>query len=147
MAVFDGDKLPCDQASTTHRQIETVDLATVPIMTKDRGIPRKEQAKLARELFRQLRIKGLSVTTPRYSMATCVHVGVPLEFSPPSDYVLNNVNYEASSYSDIPAELPVRRKMDARGMATKKVKAILAAAFPNHDDRSDYLCGVPFYAE
>jgi hypothetical protein len=76
-----------------------------------RHAPRTEQARLARHLFRQLGVRGLNVTAPRYSMARAVDVRLP---------------------ADSLAPLP-RTEMEDR------VEFILDASFPNHDDRSDTM--------
>ena len=79
-----------------------------------------EPAKRARALFRQHGIKGLSVTTPNYSMAHSIDVNVP----------------------DIPHE-PERHDCEqcpdclAYRKATIQVGALILAAFPDLADRSD----------
>src|ERR1700692_4286223 len=61
----------------TQRQIALVDLKSVPVVATERSMPRKEQARLARQLFKKLGIKGVSFTTPQHSMASMVDVSVP----------------------------------------------------------------------
>jgi len=121
----------------TLEQIFAVDLNRVPVVSTDRHISRKEQAKLARELFKKLGIKGLSVTTPNYSMASVVEVKVPTYRLEPGDYVLEGEDYENRSYSDMPEDVPAKRKHLKHWNAVKKIDAILLRAFPQHDDRSD----------
>ena len=121
----------------TFEQIDAVKLDRVPIMSRDRSIPRKEQASLARFLFKKLRIQGLSVTTPRYSMANCVDVRVPELPRDAADYLFEGVDYHNYSFSDMPEAVPARAKHARRWQAIRKVDAILKLAFPNHDDRSD----------
>ncbi len=106
--------------------LELVNLAAIPVMTKNRHIPRKEQAALARELFKRIGIKGVSVRTPNYSMASSVDVFIPRR----CDYVFNE--YRQVEYASDPASIA---NQSARGT----ILAILAAAFPNHDDRSEYV--------
>jgi hypothetical protein len=54
--------------------ILAVDLNAVPIVCRDRSIPRKEQSALARGLFRSLGIKGLRVRVNRGAWLTSVHI-------------------------------------------------------------------------
>lgn len=98
----------------------------VPVLCRDRCIPRKEQAALARKLFKQLGLKGISVTTPNYSMASCVDVTIPRR-----DDFTRDERGEIDYRND-----PV---CIANNEAQKRVEAILLAAFPNHNDRSDYM--------
>lgn len=118
----------------TFTQIHAVNLEAVPVMSRDRGIPRKEQAKLARDLMKRLGIKGVSITTPSYSMAQSVDVSVPSEHRPD---MTGWERFEHSTYSDMPDDCPVKASMLRRRAASDKLEAILAKAFPNHDDRSD----------
>lgn len=117
--------------------IDAVILDDVPIMATDRGIPRKEQAALARSLFKSLGLKGISVTTPNYSMAHVVDVDLPRLPAAVDDLVLNGRDYQHETYSNMPDDVPAKMKNVARHKASKKIEAILAMAFPNHDDRSD----------
>jgi hypothetical protein len=100
-----------------------VDITEIPVMSNERSIPRKDQAKLARELFKKLGIKGISVTTPNYSMAQSVDVRLPKR----CDYDFDNCGFVV--------EGDAARK--ANSDAEKRVDAILLAAFPNHDNRSE----------
>lgn len=114
-----------DKTLTGHAQIEAVDLATVPAVCTDRRIPRKQQAALARKLLRSLGVAGISVTTPTYSMAQSVEVCVPRR----GDYTVRHPDGGVDWQHD-----PAAR---ANNAAVAKVEAILAKAFPNHDNRSD----------
>lgn len=116
------------------KQVAAVDLAAVPVMSKDRCIPRKEQAKLARELFKSLGIKGISVTTPNCSMAQSVDVRLPRIDSddPVHDHSAHPHNWKATADERCPV-------CEARRNASEKVEKILLAAFPNHDNRSDSM--------
>lgn len=91
-----------------------VPLDMVPVVCTERHTPRKEQARLARKLLASLGIKGVSVTTPNYSMAQSVTVRI-------HKYVDASGNLNAKLYT----------------AAVEKIRAILDAAFPNHVDRSD----------
>ena len=101
-----------------------VDLLRVPVMATDRHMPRIEQAKAARQLFKQLGIKMMSVTTPKYSMASVVEIRL-----------VKRTDYTRDAMGDIdyfndPA-------VQANHAVSAKIGAILARAFPKHDDRSD----------
>lgn len=116
-----------------------VNEAAIPVMSRDRSIPRKEQAALARKLFKQLGLKGISVTAPNYSMAQSVNVNLPRIPVQDSDFVCDGVDYSNHSYSDMPADCRARQISRANYAAEMKVGEILARAFPNHDDRSDSM--------
>lgn len=126
----------------TLEQIATVSLDAVPIVSRDRHIPRKEQARLARNLFRQLGIKGVSVVTPNHSMASSVDVRLPdlalieADYHGPNDATPHS--WELASFADMPANVPAKIKQQAHWQAQKKIETILARAFPAHNDRSDY---------
>lgn len=104
----------------TYAAIEAVDLAAVPVVCTVRSTPRKEQAALARGLLKKLGVKGVSVTTPSYSMASVVEVRLP------------QFGREGMTDAEVAAEYEEHRA------AERKLSHILAVAFPNHDDRSDY---------
>ena len=116
----------------TFDSIQAVDLAAVPVMTKERHIARKEQAALARKLFKKLNIIGVSVTTPTHSMASTVDIRLPREQE-------DMTGFEDKTYSELPGDHPVRLGLGRRGAAREKLAAILGVAFPNHDDRSDSM--------
>lgn len=116
-----------------YEQIAAVKLDRVPVMSHERCIPRKEQAKLARQLFAKLGIKGVSVTAPNYSMAQSVDVRVPAEAADMTGFE----QYEHSTYSDMPDYVPVKAAMLRKNQAQKHLFLILNHAFPCHDDRSD----------
>lgn len=95
-------------------------------MSRERSTPRKDQAKLARKLFKQLGLKGISVTTPSYSMAQGVDVLIPKR----DDYIRDergNIDF----INDPAAK--------ANSKAVRDIMEILARAFPQHDDRSDSM--------
>lgn len=118
----------------TYAALAAVELDKVPVMSDCRHIPRKTQAALARQLFNRLGIKGLSVTTPNYSMASTVDVTVPREPHPGWD---GHEKYQHSSYSDMPDDVPAKQSSMRHTEACLRVHQILEVAFPNHDDRSD----------
>lgn len=109
-----------------YERLEAVNLDYVPIVSEDRHIPRKEQAAKARALFKQLGIKGISVTTPNYSMASVCDVRIPKQDHPES------TDWTRHDYAT--CEL-----CQGHATARRKVEAILSKAFPKHDDRSDSM--------
>ena len=123
--------------ANTLEQIFSVNLEKVPVMTRDRFIPRKEQARLCRELFKRLGIKGVSVTAPNYSMAQSVDVSLPGYMGDDSEYVFDGINYRGQCFSDMPDQVPAKIRNRTHWNAAKKVDEILLRAFPAHDDRSD----------
>ena len=104
--------------------LQAIVLGALPIMSTDRSIPRKEQAKLARMLFKQLGLKGISVRAPNYSQAQSVDVRLPKR----EDYERDQAG--CIDWPNDPAAI-------ANNAAEKRVREILNRAFPNHDDRSD----------
>lgn len=122
-----------------HNQIAAIDLARVPTMTTDQSIPRKARAVLVRDLFKQLRLKGISVTVPNYSMAHTVDIRLPREPHEPDDYIgSDGRNYHNGPMSEMPADLPYKSKWCEHVDASKKIEEIIKIAFPAHLDRSDY---------
>lgn len=113
-------------ATELHTKLATINPLDVPVMSQDRHISRKDQAKLARQLFRQLGLKGISVTAPNYSMARSVDVRMPKR----EDYTLNAYG-QVDDYSTDPAG-------KANTEAKQRIASILIAAFPKHDDRSEW---------
>lgn len=120
-----------------------VDVRHVPVMSLDRSIPRKEQAKIARYLFKQIGLKGISVTCPNYSMAHSVDVVITGDPIFPGDYIQGSKSYELTALSDMPVSLPAQQKRTRGYKARLKVEEILLKAFPNHGDRSEY--GIDYY--
>lgn len=102
---------------------------------------RKEWAKQVRKLLKSLNIKGVSVTTPNYSMASTIQIRVEYgpEFSKDHQPV-----HEAG-------EIRERRNTTYRGSVHfcpycsvrkdvhDKLEQIILAAFPDLDDRSDSI--------
>ncbi len=120
-------------ATETYAAIHAVDLAKVPVMSLDRSIDMKEQARLARELFKKLKIKGVSVTSPNYSMAQAVEVQVPADRVGFEGFE----QFENMSYSDMPNDVPAKIANRQRYEAGEQLLKILLVAFPNHDNRSE----------
>ncbi len=112
-----------EKALALHIALSKVDLSDISILNNERHISRKEQALLARQLFASLGLKGISVTAPNYSMAQSVDVRLPKR----EDYAMTDSGFVVDG--DVAAS--------ANNEATAKVRQILNAAFPSHDDRSD----------
>lgn len=120
--------------ATLYESLAAVDLASVPVVCTERSTPRIEQAKLARKLFKTLGLKGISVTTPMYSMAQSVSVRIPEE---PFPGWVGFEQWQHASYSEMPPEVPAKAARMRHSEAERKVAEILGIAFPNHDDRGD----------
>jgi len=99
--------------SDLYQRLHQIRPADVPVMTVDRSIPRKQQAALTRKLFKDLGLKGVSVTTPNHANASSVYIRLP-RFGP-----------SLNSPTNANAKL--------------RIEAILDVAFPNHNDRSERL--------
>jgi|GEM_PF-5680063 hypothetical protein len=112
-----------EKARALHTKLAAVDITEVPVMSRERCIRRKDQAKLARELFKKFGLKGISVTAPNYSMAQSVDVTPPKR----QDYELTDDGFIVASCEASKAN------QDARD----RLGAILLAGFPSHDDRSE----------
>ena len=113
-----------EQALALHAALDKLKFDLVPIVCRERGIARIEQAQLARQLFKRLGLKGISVTCPNYSMAQSVDVRLPKR----SDYVFD-VRGMVDHLND--------KASQANSKAQRLIDAILLKAFPFHDNRSD----------
>lgn len=111
-------------ALALHAKLATINITEIPVMSRDRSICRKEQARLARELFKKIGLKGISVTAPNYSMAQSVDVRPPQR----NDYTVDS--FGRIDYANDPAGKANRE-------ADNRLRSILLAAFPSHEDRSD----------
>lgn len=111
---------------TTFNEISTAILATSLPTVRDadlRSKTRKERSTVIRGLLRDLGFKGISVTTPSYSMARTTEIRLP-DRERCQDGGADHVPYRCPACS---------RYWDTRN----KLTAIILAAFPNMDDRSD----------
>ena len=117
--------------------VDRVNVEGIAPSQLSRCTPRKEQAKAARELFKVLGIKGISVTAPNYSMAQSVHVRIPSPTIEDSAFCFAGVDYRHATWSDMPSDVPAKIIHKQHNEVIKKIGVILAVAFPNHDDRSD----------
>lgn len=125
---------PADRVSALYDAIEAVDLSVVASTGLDRHEPRKVQAAAARKLFRELGIRGISVTAPNYSMAQSVDVRIPK----PADSEHHGDKWPHGNSFELSRSEATRCPACARRSRIRdKVEGILARAFPNHDNRSD----------
>lgn len=107
--------------------LKEVNELRIPVVCRDRFIPRKEQARLARELFKKLGIKGVGVRVSTGAKCITVHVRVPQMIHaacPPGE--------KWSQHDTKACEACIYRRY-----ALDKLAEILGRAFPQHDDRSD----------
>lgn len=98
---------------------------SLPTYAIPRNIERKVFAKTVREMFKKLGIKGASVTTPDYSMASSIDIAIPV--------------YYIDVYDSVTLD---RLTSDAGDKSTKlheQIKMIMANAFPTMDDKSDTM--------
>ncbi len=111
------------EAIQFHSSLAVIPLQAVPVLSTDRNLPRKLQAKLARDLFKQFGLRGVSVTAPSYANAQSVHVSIPRR----RDYLLTQRGMVSET-------CPVGKANSDAQILTEK---FLLAAFPNSDNRSD----------
>lgn len=123
-----------DLVSALYNAIEAVDLSAVASTGLDRHELRKVQAAAARQVFKGLGIRGISVTAPNYSMAQSVDVRIP----EPADSEHHGDKWpHGNSFELSRSEATRCPACSRRSRIRDKVEAILAKAFPNHDNRSD----------
>lgn len=122
-----------EKAEALQSALEKVQEGKIPVMSRERHIPRKQQAALARELFKRLGLRGVSVTTPNYSMAHSVDVSYPKLQIHCHDMWPHN--WEVSDRTE-ETRCPTCKE---NWKMHEKIAEILARAFPNHDDRSDSM--------
>ena len=120
-----------EKAIELHAALDKIDLATVPVLSTDRCLPRKEAAALARKLFRSLKLNGISVTAPNYSMCFHCEVRLPKRDDYPTLHK-DEWGFDKVDFANDPVSAENQK-------ARTKVRQILALAFPNHDDRSDSM--------
>ena len=120
----------------TIEAIEAINLEEVTPFLLARHASRKVQATAARALFQQLGLKKISVTVPRYSMASTVDVRLPEVKFTAEDYAEWDAAYNRGEDTNTTTE--VGRIRTRENAAAKKLEAILNRAFPNHIDKSDY---------
>lgn len=95
--------------------------------------PRKTWAKEVRKLFKEMNLTGISVTTPSYSMASTIDISLPAV----TDCTYETLTTEQKYHCD--GHLQFCPACKERWNAHEKIKEILAEAFPDLDDRSEYI--------
>ena len=114
--------------------IEAIKLEDVPTFLLERWAPRKTQAVAVRALFKQLGIKGISVTVPVYANASTVYIRVPSVPRPPEALEEWAKAYNGGENAN---DTPLGRLYVRHSNIRRHMGSILAKAFPNHLDRSD----------
>jgi hypothetical protein len=88
---------------------------------------RKVRAAAVRKLFRDMGLKGISVTAPNYSMAQSIDVRTPRNESEPTVKDEHGLDVLHPEY------------LAARNAVLARVERIILAAFPDLDNRSDFI--------
>lgn len=102
--------------------------------------PRKEIAKQVKQLFRSLGLDKVSVTTPNYSMAASIHIKFHVwDETFTKEHLKLHARIEEDRSGDEPWQglnnyCPHCKQQWA---AHEAIKAIVLAAYPDLDDRSD----------
>jgi len=115
---------------TQYKTILDANLPTHSVMGL-RAFGRKVWAAEVRKMFKELGIKGVSVTAPNYSMASMIDIRLPK---------VTECNYDTLTVEQQYGDLPHNQLCPAcleRWTAEQKIEAILALAFPDLNDRSD----------
>jgi hypothetical protein len=125
--------------ATMNEQLEKIIKAPLPTTTRNiRDLDRKEQAKIVRQLFKSLGFTGVSVTTPTYSMASSINISLPRQpwegEHEPEHNRLQAIEYSKPSYNGMVQVCPWCKES---WLADKQIRAIILAAFPDMDNRSD----------
>ena len=115
-------QLTLEETKAFQARVAAVDLDKVSLVSTDRHIDRKQQAKLTRGIFKDLGLKGISVTTPMYSMACSVQVSYPQR----GDYLIDGDSRMCKAHA-------------ANRVVYDKIMDVLLKAFPNSDNRSDSM--------
>jgi len=114
--------------TATNPLLQAIIDAPIPAVRRHglRREPRKVWAAEVRKLFRDLGLRGISVTAPTYSMAHSIDITLPS--SDPEPTVIG----EDGHLTHHPAYRAQKNACLAR------IGEIVVAAFPDLDDRSDY---------
>jgi hypothetical protein len=97
-----------------------------------RSATRKEWAAEVRKLLKSLNINGVSVTTPSHSMAQAIQISLPDELDNSIEH--QKLHDELWKQNRPGTDCP---QCGQRWNARKHLEAIILAAFPDLDDRSD----------
>lgn len=99
-----------------------------------RKLSRKEWAVAVRKLLKDLGLKGISVTTPSYSMAQTIHVTLPDLGIGNDDEAHNRLHDELWKAQRPTVDCP---HCAQRWNARNRIEAIILAAFPDLENRSN----------
>lgn len=124
----------------TLNQIKTASIITAMHYREPglRALDRKERAAKVRSLLKSLGIKGVSVTAPNYSMAQSINISMPGDDRGLHDEVHFRLEAEVRAkpgpYCGMVQICPFCK---AEFEAKEKLEALILAAYPDLDDRSD----------
>lgn len=132
-------KSNCELFAELEAVLAKIDVAAIPVSIIPRTTTRKDFAVATRALFKSLGISRtlISVTAPNYSMASSIHIAPVTLDRESDDYILDGVNYNHHSYSDMPPNVPARKKHQRANVVRNKITEIMNHTFINMHDRSD----------
>jgi len=125
-------------AEALTESLKLVHVCRLRVMSRDRGLPRKEQAVLVRKLFRRLGLNAISVRTRSYSMAQAVNVRLPRRQDHDRECWPHHHDEHCCGAGVENGHHEFNRCPACREHAENvlAVQGILARALPKHDDRS-----------
>ena len=95
---------------------------------------RKEWAVAVRKLLKDIGVKGVSVTTPSYSMAQSIHITLPPALDNPNSIEHQEFHNELWKNNRPGTDCP---HCGQRWNARNHIEAIILAAFPDLNNRSE----------
>lgn len=112
--------------ATYNETLDSIEAAPTPEVLDPamRDNTRKDWAKAVRVLYKTLGVKGVSVTAPNYSMASSIHIQISVDDG-----------HEHTGGVEYTNCLICKRY----GKAKAKLEALVLAAYPDLDDRSDSM--------
>ncbi len=119
-------------------QIETANIPDV-VNANMRSNTRKDWAVAVRSLLKQIGISHISVTTPVYSMAQSIHISTPrfYEWTGAHETRHAEIDDQERDNSEWIGYGNHCEYCKATAQAKRKLQAIILAAYPDLDDRSD----------
>lgn len=135
---------------TTAALTQIIDAPLPKFHANIRHLTRKEWAAKVRALLKELKITGVSVTAPRYSMAQSIDIKLPaLDIGDDAHRARHaEIDSEWEESGVDSTGVALRRwngygasgceHCKARGDAKAKICQIILAAFPDLDDRSEH---------
>ncbi len=139
LAAIGSAEIQHTMASALLARLRAIDLDSVPVSDFGRCERRKDRAKAFRALFKQLGLKGISVTAPNYSMAQSVDVRLPRIAE--NEHVQTRWPHDHGACCGSAGHTDETRCPACREFAEmrKRIEAILWKGFPNLRDRSDSM--------